>query len=146
MSVPNDDIDHQNTSTVGHRYHRDRRKHRSGEKIFHHVPHVSQGHVTSSRNFVEMSNISEAQTNKIVHNSSQDNSLHDFYPVLVNHRPRARTLERGKYIFLFLSKQTKENNFLLFEKTHFANCCAKLKFIFFYWISIKILATSSPLV
>ena len=69
---------------------------RSGEKMFHHVPtHVPQSHVTSGRNFVEMSNISEAQTNKIVHNSSQDNSLHDFYPVLVNHRPRARTLERG---------------------------------------------------
>ena len=81
---------------------RDRRKQRSGEKLLpSSVPHpLSQQPAGLGCKYVELSNISEAQTNKIVNNiPNQDNPFdQDFYSsIVVNQRTRSRTLDRGRF-------------------------------------------------
>ena len=77
---------------------RDRRKQRSGEKLLPQVHPLSQPAGLGCK-YVELSNISEAQTNKIVNNNpNQDNPFdQDFYSsIVVNQRARSRTLDRGR--------------------------------------------------
>lgn len=82
---------------------RERRKHKSGDKLPPPpvMQGVSLGHGLSQglsqaplQHSVLVSNISEAQTNKIVNN--QDNQLQEFYPIFVGPRSRSRTLEGGE--------------------------------------------------
>ena len=79
---------------------RDRRKQRSGEKLLPPVHPLSQPSGGPGCKYVELSNISEAQTNKIVNNNpNQDNPFdQDFYSsIVVNQRTRSRTLDRGRW-------------------------------------------------
>ena len=89
-------------SRFRHERDRDRRKQRSGEKLIPSLHPLSQpaGGPGLGCKYVELSNISEAQTNKIVNNNpNQDNPFdQDFYSsIVVNQRTRSRTLDRGRF-------------------------------------------------
>ena len=103
IPVPNDDIQQQQEQEmrlVSGNMHRsrERRKHRSGDKTS--AAHVQT--VLPAQHPVLVSNISEAQTNKIVNNypapSAGDNQFQEFYTIVQSQRSRSRTMERGENI------------------------------------------------
>ena len=103
IPVPNDDIQQQQDQEmrlVSGNMHRsrERRKHRSGDKTS--AAHVQT--VLPAQHPVLVSNISEAQTNKIVNNypapSAGDNQFQEFYAIVQSQRSRSRTMERGENI------------------------------------------------